>query len=1034
MLCIFILPVCSYAATSEFKLSAEGLVSSDHPHLGTSVAIDGDYAVVGAFENDTNGVPDAGAAFIFKKEGDTWTQQAMLAGTWPVYCHFGYAVAIHNNFAVIGAPGDAYHGKAYVYRLEGTAWVLHQVLEIEDPVLFDRFGASVAIFDDHIVVGAPQGDWPRDDDDPLNRSNDEGSVYVFKLENDRWDLEAMLIAPDGKRQDNFGQQVDIDKDYILVSGFHFPHVYVFKEMEGRWGLISKLNIPDGDLAYSVAIEGDTALIGAPAHKINDGLYGAVHVFSNEHDKWRFDTTITAGYGDSYDYWGYGLQFGCSVDIKGDYMMIGAPGDGLDVGAAYLFERKASKWFQKEKIKATDGSTGCNFGQSVSLSNSSAIVGSPKYNLDWARGAAYIYKNYDYAKKVPYLSATPPFVEVNAAEGTFEINIKNEGFSDLEWNAEASADWLEIVKGQSGINDGNVVVRFSRNTGCIRNATITLFAPESPNDRQIIQVRQVDGTGFDMVKINIEPNGYGSPVAIDIPYAAIASRGGLLIYKLDNGIWRLQTTIPSEISVFSLDILDDYMILGNNTVQGSKGEANVYKKEGDTWLLQTTLSADDGKWDDYFGTAISMSGQYAVIGSPYAKPYGIEQGAVYVFKRDGDAWIQKQILIDQDGSPDDYFGYSVSISEDRIIAGAYHDNSCSGFYCPIGSASIYQNRNDHWVLEKKLRAPDMLYSLDWFGYSVSIKGGLAIVGQPYGRTDYYSEAGIAHIFSSDDNWNTPYTMALSDRSQEHFGIYVSQTEKYALIADCLYAYILKDDGSFWKLHLFDKDPISCHSTGNLSYSNSLIDTSGDYAILSVHDSWWEQAIYIANLSERGDRDNDGIADSAEKKFGTDPNDADSDDDGILDGFEDINRNGYRDKEETDPRLADTDGDGIQDGTELGYTMNAANEYTDERFFIPDNDPFSRTDPNDTDTDSDGFEDGTEDINKNGKVDDEEFDPNIVDVFLNCGNNYSIAEAIMILKNLNSSDQIIGEYKDINGDNKIGIAEVIYLLQKIACVRR
>ena len=122
---------------------------------------------------------------------------------------------------------------------------------------------------------------------------------------------------------------------------------------------------------------------------------------------------------------------------------------------------------------------------------------------------------------------------------------------------------------------------------------------------------------------------------------------------------------------------------------------------------------------------------------------------------------------------------------------------------------------------------------------------------------------------------------------------------------------------------------------------------------------------------------------EDSYCTDPNDADTDDDGILDGVEDANHNGLVDTGETDPCNIDSDGDGIQDGTELGISEPVTDPDgdgpllgTDTDVFIPDADPATTTDPLNPDTDGDGLTDGEEDTNHNGRVDPGETDPNPV----------------------------------------------------------
>lgn len=126
-------------------------------------------------------------------------------------------------------------------------------------------------------------------------------------------------------------------------------------------------------------------------------------------------------------------------------------------------------------------------------------------------------------------------------------------------------------------------------------------------------------------------------------------------------------------------------------------------------------------------------------------------------------------------------------------------------------------------------------------------------------------------------------------------------------------------------------------------------------------------------ELNDADGDDLVDDLEIAIGTDVNDKDTDDDGIMDGDEDVNGNGVLDDGETDPNDIDTDNDGIQDGTELGYTLDDIGTDTDTNVFQPDLDTNTTTNPRNTDTDGDGILDGDEDIDHNGRIDTGETNP-------------------------------------------------------------
>lgn len=128
-----------------------------------------------------------------------------------------------------------------------------------------------------------------------------------------------------------------------------------------------------------------------------------------------------------------------------------------------------------------------------------------------------------------------------------------------------------------------------------------------------------------------------------------------------------------------------------------------------------------------------------------------------------------------------------------------------------------------------------------------------------------------------------------------------------------------------------------------------------------------------LEDQEDNDADLLANCIEMTACSDLNDADTDEDGILDGNEDANHNGSLDSGETDPCKADTDEDGIQDGTELGYTYDDVGPDTDTNVFQPDMDTRKTTDPLNVDSDGDGVFDGDEDTNFNGRIDEGETDP-------------------------------------------------------------
>ncbi|MFA6011334.1 MAG: hypothetical protein WC799_15215 [Desulfobacteraceae bacterium] len=203
-----------------------------------------------------------------------------------------------------------------------------------------------------------------------------------------------------------------------------------------------------------------------------------------------------------------------------------------------------------------------------------------------------------------------------------------------------------------------------------------------------------------------------------------------------------------------------------------------------------------------------------------------------------------------------------------------------------------------------------------------------------------------------------------------------------------------------------------------------DATGTKSIVYVYDAAGNMTSETKTVTEL-DTDGDGLSDALENSTCTEPYDADSDDDGILDGDEDANQNGLVDAGETDPCNTDTDSDGIQDGTELGVALWAVGGDTNLAVFQPDLDTDTTTDPTKTDSDSDGVSDGEEDLNKNGNQDAGESDPtNNLSIPMNTAptvpavNSPAHGNHVAVL----DPDLSVNNASDVNGDALTYIFEI------------
>jgi hypothetical protein len=289
--------------------------------LGQSVAIWEDIAVVGSPDDTVNGVY-SGTAYIFMRENGSWKQKVRLEPLNPAAAdQFGASVDIYENTVVIGAPGkdisnDANRGRVYVFKRVGHIWQQVIGLQSSDGIANDYFGASVSIHGNTIAVGSPYN-FPA------------GSVYIFKLDNNSWTQKAKLLP------------------WTVGNGMHF--------------------------GKSISLWGNTLIIGAPKYG-----NGTVFTFNNTDvvgAVWAAQQRLEPEQSN------FSMDFGASVSLHENNMVIGAPfyrtPDGTPKGTAYIFKRLNNIWSKSSTI-GDEGENG-QCGSSVALDGNRYYVGCPFAN-------------------------------------------------------------------------------------------------------------------------------------------------------------------------------------------------------------------------------------------------------------------------------------------------------------------------------------------------------------------------------------------------------------------------------------------------------------------------------------------------------------------------------------------------------------------------------------------------------------------------------------------------------------------------------
>jgi microcompartment protein CcmL/EutN len=402
------------------KLTASDAASGDQ--FGTSVAVSGDTAVIGAFLDDDAG-SGSGSVYVFTRSGTTWTEQQKLTASDAAAADiFGNSVSVSGDTAVIGAVQDddagGTSGSAYVFTRSGTTWTEEAKLTASDAAAGDRFGNSVAVSGDTAVVGAFL------DDDAGGTS---GSAYVFTRSGTTWTEQQKLTASDAAANDEFGISVAVTGDTTVIGATGDANesgaAYVFTRSGTTWTEQAKLIASDvaldDDFGRSVAVTGDTAVVGASSNDDAGSGSGSAYVFIRSGTTWTEEAKLTASDAAAADI------FGNSVSVSGDTAVVGASSNddaGSGSGSAYVFTRSGTTWTEEAKLTASDAATGDIFGRSVAVSGDTAVVGaSSNDDAGSGSGSAYVFVT---------SSSVPDQVTGLNATATSKTTI------DLKWNTPA----------------------------------------------------------------------------------------------------------------------------------------------------------------------------------------------------------------------------------------------------------------------------------------------------------------------------------------------------------------------------------------------------------------------------------------------------------------------------------------------------------------------------------------------------------------------------------------------------------------------
>ncbi|MFH2092991.1 MAG: choice-of-anchor Q domain-containing protein [Pseudomonadota bacterium] len=724
------------------KLLADDGAAFDN--FSYSVAIAGDLLIIGAPYFEYGGIQDTGAVYIFTKDiHHTWNLVQTISSPVSKYGYnFGLEVAV---FGDLIAVSNGYNPDVDLYQRNQSGidnWEKIATIQTPDNADFGDYG-GIALDGDTLAVGA------------------FGAAYIFQKDyggTSNWGQVKEIIPAQIIANAGFGSDVDIAGDILIVGATGDTGntttsgaAYIFQRNQGgidNWGQVKKIFADDGDendgFGLAVAASADTVVSGAARNGENGSAAGAAYVFAKDQggtDNWGQVKKLTAF--DKKEQ----HHFGQDVAVMDDMVAISNLPQNITQdrgnGAVYLFAKDQggmNNWGLIDKMTAQDGEAQDSFGHSVSMDNTTLLVGA-FYDSDNGTGSGSAYL---FPISLPAISismeSTHTALPENAGPATVLLNL-----------SEAAAHDVVVYLNFSGTAFPELAVPSSR--------IVVIPAGELSGD---ISIMPVNDTIYNADKvITVEFLAVTGALDLTGQKVSISIVEDEKAPSINDSLTAILPPVVMENDIFGSPVAtsDSTLAVGAPGVYGNltyPGRVYLYRNNGS---LLKTVTSSDGYAGDLFGTSIALEKQTLAVGASSDDDNGDRSGSVYIFEKNqggSNNWGQVKKILSEDGVAYDDFGYSVALSGDILCAGAIGEEDENAFVSNSGAVYVYyRNKSgaNNWGQVKKLMPPTPDTG-DFFGGTIAISGETLAVGAYY-DDDQGENAGAIYIYNKNqggaDNW-------------------------------------------------------------------------------------------------------------------------------------------------------------------------------------------------------------------------------------------------------------------------------------------
>jgi hypothetical protein len=603
--------------------------------------------------------------YVFRRTGTSWQEEARLPlprGFW-YWDYWGQTgtgtLAVSGDMLAISAPGVSPEtGFVRVFRRIGTTWQLQGDIEppeagASDPREREQFGMGLAIAGDLLAVGAP--------------NDDDGAVHMFRRNGNEWYHEAEIRAA----------------------------------TEGAWSQFGRAMVLDGDL---LAVE------SGPFEVSPEGDESVVRVFRYDGTGWRPESVVTGVPS-------VGIAVYGRMALSGDDLVIGAPSD--DVGADNSGAIHAFRRFSPDAVPP-DAGPGSPDAAPGDPEPAGAVVRGIAAGV---RGPVTLVLRHDYyGAELLEIAQDGPFA--------FETRLRNSSYTVTFADADAPC----VLRNQTGwiaasdvppvavqcASLGNLLVADSLVTLAVDASDHTVDVLLSRESATVTATVARPGDSLVIDGVSVPSGTPSAPLALSLGDNVIDivvenELGWQRTYRLNlrraaeiaqHAYAKGATAVPQKLFGASLALSGDTLAVGATGEDSESGAVYVFRRSGTAWLQEALLHASNAESLDHFGASVALSGDLLAVGAPQEDSaalgiggdqgnHGIwDNGAVYVFRREGAAWQQEAYVKSSRLGYSQRFGGLVALSGDTLAAvGATSPPSWPGTPQPPRMAAVHVFRRD-----------------------------------------------------------------------------------------------------------------------------------------------------------------------------------------------------------------------------------------------------------------------------------------------------------------------------------------------------